>query len=44
MTPRTLTRRHLNRALLARQLLLDRSNLSITGAVITPRRADRCSR
>lgn len=33
MTPRTLTRRHLNRALLARQLLLDRSNLTIAGAV-----------
>jgi hypothetical protein len=33
MTDRTLTRRHLNRALLARQLLLDRSDLSIAGAV-----------
>jgi Winged helix DNA-binding domain len=33
MTDRTLTRRHLNRALLARQLLLERSDLSIAGAV-----------
>jgi hypothetical protein len=33
MTERTLTQRHLNRALLARQLLLERSTLSIPAAV-----------
>jgi hypothetical protein len=33
VTERTLTRRHLNRALLARQLLLERSTLSIPEAV-----------
>ena len=33
MTDRTLSRRHLNRALLARQLLLERSKLSIADAV-----------
>lgn len=33
MTERTLTRRHLNRALLARQLLLVRSTVTIPGAV-----------
>ena len=33
MTERVLTRRHLNRALLARQLLLERSTMSIPEAV-----------